>query len=95
MGDCRTPVYINRTSGRGPGLPRVQTEPLGRVPDPSVRGPGHSQRGPRILGQRVPGPYSRPGGGSEADTCPDHAVYASAPRAGGDPMLPRGSLPVT
>jgi hypothetical protein len=33
--------------------------------------------------------------GSGADTCPDHTVYASAPRSGGDPMLPRGLLPVT
>jgi hypothetical protein len=33
--------------------------------------------------------------GSEADTCPDHTVYASAPRSGGAPMLPRGLLPVT
>jgi hypothetical protein len=32
--------------------------------------------------------------GSGADTCPDHAVYASAPRSGRDPMLPRGLLPV-
>jgi hypothetical protein len=33
--------------------------------------------------------------GSGADTCPDHTVYASAPRSGGDPMLPRGLLHVT
>jgi hypothetical protein len=33
--------------------------------------------------------------GSGADTCPDHIAYASAPRSGGDPMLPRGQLPVT
>jgi hypothetical protein len=33
--------------------------------------------------------------GSEADTCPDHTVYASAPRSGGATMLPRGLLPVT
>jgi hypothetical protein len=33
--------------------------------------------------------------GSEADTCLDHTVYVSAPRSGGDPMLPRGLLPVT
>jgi hypothetical protein len=32
--------------------------------------------------------------GSGADTCPDDTVYASAPRSGGDPMLPRGLLPV-
>jgi hypothetical protein len=33
--------------------------------------------------------------GSGADMCPDHTAYASAPRSGGDPMLPRGLLPVT
>jgi hypothetical protein len=33
--------------------------------------------------------------GSGADTCPDYTAYASAPRSGGDPMLPRGLLPVT
>jgi hypothetical protein len=32
---------------------------------------------------------------SGADTCPDHTVYASAPRSGGDLMLLRGLLPVT
>jgi hypothetical protein len=32
--------------------------------------------------------------GSEADTCLDQTVYATAPRSGGDPMLPRGPLPV-
>jgi hypothetical protein len=43
MGKCRTPAYTDRTSGQGPGPPRVQTGPLGR-------------EGPRILGQRIPGP---------------------------------------
>jgi hypothetical protein len=33
--------------------------------------------------------------GSGADMCPGHTVYASAPHLGGDPMLPRGPLPVT
>jgi hypothetical protein len=33
--------------------------------------------------------------GSEADTCSDLIVYASAPRPGGDPMLPRGLLHMT
>jgi hypothetical protein len=32
--------------------------------------------------------------GSGADTCPDHTAYASAPRSGGDLLLPRGQLPV-
>jgi hypothetical protein len=53
------PLYIQT------GPPRAQAGPLGRVPDPSVRGPGHSQQGPRILGQRIPRPQSRPGGGPE------------------------------
>jgi hypothetical protein len=33
--------------------------------------------------------------GSETDTCPDHTVYASAPRSSGAPMLPRGMVHVT
>jgi hypothetical protein len=33
--------------------------------------------------------------GSGADKCPDHTIYTSAPRSGGDPMLPRGLLPMT
>jgi hypothetical protein len=33
--------------------------------------------------------------GSGTDTCPDLTVYASAPRLGGAPMLPRGMVHVT
>jgi hypothetical protein len=33
--------------------------------------------------------------GSGADTCPNHTVSAPTPHSGGDPMLPRGLLPVT
>jgi hypothetical protein len=33
--------------------------------------------------------------GSEADTCPDRTPSTSAPRSGGAPTLPRGTLPVT
>jgi hypothetical protein len=33
--------------------------------------------------------------GSGANTCPDHTASAPTPRSGGDPMLPRGLLPVT
>jgi hypothetical protein len=33
--------------------------------------------------------------GSGADTCPNHTMYASAPRSGGAPMLPRGTIHVT
>jgi hypothetical protein len=33
--------------------------------------------------------------GSRADTCPDHTVYAPAPRSGGAPMLQRGMVHVT
>jgi hypothetical protein len=52
----RTPVYTVRASGYGPGPPRVQTEPLGWDPDPSVWGPGRSQQGPGIPGQSIPKP---------------------------------------
>jgi hypothetical protein len=33
--------------------------------------------------------------GPRADTCLDHTIYTSAPHPGGDPVLPRGLLPVT
>jgi hypothetical protein len=33
--------------------------------------------------------------GSGADTCPYHTTSAPTSRSGGDPMLPRGLLPVT
>jgi hypothetical protein len=33
--------------------------------------------------------------GSGANTCPDRTSSTSAPRSGGAPMLPRGTLPVT
>jgi hypothetical protein len=33
--------------------------------------------------------------GSGAGTCPDLTIYASAPRSGGAPMLPRGVVRVT
>jgi hypothetical protein len=56
MGKWRTPAYKDRTSGQGPGPPWVQTGPPGWVLDLSVWGPGHSQHGPRILGQRIPRP---------------------------------------
>jgi hypothetical protein len=56
MGKCRTLVYTDRTSGKGLGPLRAQTGPLGWVPDPFVWGPGHSQQGPEVLGQRIPRP---------------------------------------
>jgi hypothetical protein len=40
-------------------------------------------------------PWSKTRQGSSAGTCLDPIMYASAPRPGGDPMLPRGPLPVT
>ena len=33
--------------------------------------------------------------GFGADTCPDHTASAPTPCSGGDPMLPRGLLPMT
>jgi hypothetical protein len=56
--------------------------------------------GPLLVGSRDSGTKStrtllKGRRGFGADTCPNHTVYASAPRSGGDPMLPRGPLPVT
>jgi hypothetical protein len=93
IGKCRTPV---------------QTGPLGKVPNlhGRARTPGTGLE-PPCVGSRLLIARSRDSGtkntqalikvrrGSGADTCPDHTAYASAPRSGGDPMLPRGLLPVT
>jgi hypothetical protein len=91
----RTPVYTVQASEYGLGPPREQTGPLGWGPDPSMWGPSRSQQGPGILGQSMPKPYTRLWRGSGADTCPGLIVCTSAPRPGGDPMLPRGLLHVT
>jgi hypothetical protein len=79
----------------------MQTGPQGNVqdlhgckPDPSVWGPDHSQQVPGFRDKEYPG-LNQGQTGSGADTCPNHTVYASALRSGGDPMLPRGLLPVT
>ena len=86
----------------------IRTGPLGMVQD--LRGYRPDPRdGSRIslCGVRATLSRSRDSGtkntqalikarqGFGADTCPDLIVYASAPRPGGDPMLPRGLLPVT
>jgi hypothetical protein len=56
--------------------------------------------GPLTAGSRDPGTKNtqaliKARLGSGADTCPDHTVYASAPRSAGAPMLPRGMVHVT
>jgi hypothetical protein len=63
-------------------------------------GPLYLGFGPLTIGSRDTGTKStrtliKTGRGFGANTCPDHTTYASAPRSGGDPMLPRGPLPVT
>jgi hypothetical protein len=86
----------------------TQTGPPGKVKDLHGREPDpwDGSRTPlcgvRATHSRVPGFWDEeyPGlnqgqAGSGADTCPDHTMCASAPRSGGDPMLPRGLLPVS
>jgi hypothetical protein len=74
-------VGANRTPGMGPG-PRCV------VPGPLTAGSRDSKtkNTQALIKARR---------GSGADTCPNRATYASAPRTGGDPMLPRGPLPMT
>jgi hypothetical protein len=55
MGKCRTPTYTDRTSGRGPGPPRVQTGPLGRVLDPLCGVQATHNRVPRFQDKEYPG----------------------------------------
>jgi hypothetical protein len=104
-GECQTPGYTDRTPRIGPGPPGIQfgpprlvpnlhvckPDPWDRVwtPPPSVRGPGRPQWGPKD-----------PGGGPvqtrvRTKSGADLSAYASAPRPGGDPMLPCGLLRVT
>jgi hypothetical protein len=89
------PLYIQT------GPPGKVQDLHGRKPDPwdGIRTPLF---GVQAAHSRVPGFWDReyPGlsqgqAGSGADTCLDLIVYASAPRPGGDPMLPRGLLHVT
>jgi hypothetical protein len=69
--------------------------PLGRAPGPPWAGSGPLAARSRGSGAKDTQALIKVRRGSGADTCPDHAAYASAPRSGGDPMLPRGLLPVT
>jgi hypothetical protein len=94
MGVRRTPKFVDRTPRGGPGPPRVHTRPLRWEPDPSARGLDHSQRGPGAPGRKMLKPWLKTRQGSGTDTCLGPILYGSAPRPGGDPMLPRGPLPV-
>jgi hypothetical protein len=86
----------------------IQTGPPGKVPDlhgckldPRMgSGPLCVRSGPLTVGSQVSGIENtqaliKARRGSGADTCPDLTVYASAPRSGGAPMLPRGMVHVT
>jgi hypothetical protein len=91
IGKFWTPVHVDRTS-------RKDRDPHGRDPDPSVWGLGCPQPGPGTLGQRIPRPCSGRSPVStrvQAQPYADLSAYVTAPRPGGDPMLPRGLLRVT
>jgi hypothetical protein len=57
-----------------------------RIPPSKVRAT-HNE----VPGQGIPWPKQ----GSGTGTCPGFIMCACAPRSGGDPLLPRGLLPVT
>jgi hypothetical protein len=76
----RTSADTGRTPRTGPGPLYVGSGPL----SVGYRDSGIKSTWTLVKARR----------GSGADTCPDHTVYASAPRSGRDPMLPRGPLPV-
>jgi hypothetical protein len=69
--------------------------PLRWEPDPFTRGPDHSRWGPGAPGWKMLKPWPKDRQGSGAGTCLDPIMYGSAPRLGGDPMLPRGLMPMT
>jgi hypothetical protein len=86
---------------RGPNLRIRSGTSMGASRTPKMgSGPLCVGSGPLSAGSRDSGTKStqaliKARRGSGADTCPDHIEYAPAPRSGGDPMLPRGRLPVT
>jgi hypothetical protein len=77
----RTSAGTDRTPGTGPR--------------PLCEGSGPLSAGSRDSGIKNAQALINARRGSGADTCLDHTMHASAPRPGGDPMLPRGLLPVT
>jgi hypothetical protein len=77
----RTSTGVNRT-------PRMGSGPL-------FVGSGPLTSGSRDSGTKNTQALIKARRGSRADTCPDHTAYASAPRSGGAPMLPRGMVRVT
>jgi hypothetical protein len=95
IGKCQTPAYTDQSFGQGPGPPRVLTGPPGRVLDLSVWGSGLPSAGSRDSGTKNTHALIKARRGSEANTCPGHTAYASAPHSGGAPMLPRGTLLMT
>jgi hypothetical protein len=77
----RTSADTNKTPGTGPGPLCVGSGP----PSAGSRDSGTKNTQALIKARRRP----------QADPCPDHTMYTYAPRPGGDPVLPRGLLPVT
>jgi hypothetical protein len=85
------PLYIRVRPKASTGTSRTP----GMGPGPLCVGSGPLTAGSRNSEIKSTRALIKTRRGSRADTCPGHAVYASAPRSGGDPMLPRGLLPVT
>jgi hypothetical protein len=77
----RTSAGIDQTPGTGLG--------------PLYVGYGPPSAGSRDSGTKNTQALIKTKRGSGADTCQDHTMYTSAPRSGGDPMQPRGLLPMT
>jgi hypothetical protein len=77
----RTSVGTDRTPGTGPG--------------PLCVGSGPPSAGSRDSGTKNTQALIKVKRGSGADTCPNHTMYTSASHSGGDPMQPRGLLPMT
>jgi hypothetical protein len=80
-------IYRPDLQARSRTLPGANRTPLCGVRATHSRVPGFRDKEYPSLNQGQ--------AGSGADTCPDRTAYASAPRLGGTPMLPRGTLPMT
>jgi hypothetical protein len=78
----------SRTSTGANQTPRMGSGPL-------CEGSGPLTAGSRDSGTENTQALIKARRGFGADTCPDLTIWASTPRSGGDPMLPRGLLHVT
>jgi hypothetical protein len=92
----RTPTGSTGPLDTQTGLPGGVQNPHKYKPDPwdGVRATHRVTVGSRDSKEKNTQALIKAKRRSGADTCPNHTASAPTPRSGGDPMLPRGLLPV-